>query len=365
MGEELIPEEGFLDTKAFLECFYNQSEPLRAIALNGRLGRLRNRFISWRIFLGIFDENSDPTEWAATALAQRQLYDQIHDKYSVIPSQNLQVHDLDPLIFNPLSPASENPWNNFYQDNELKQIIRNDVDRTLQERALFQKEETKEMMVRILFIWTREHAEIGYRQGMNELLAVLLIVAIAEKAGEMSELPEDKREVLRVLNAGDKTEADVFWMFSRLMELGVKEMFLPVVAKTGKKGKNISFDREHNELVNSDKTHETNASLILKRCHRIHHRLLQALDKPLYTYIESQKIEPQIYLQRWVRCLLTREFALSDSLTLWDSIFACINVQWDNKIEAYTGKLDFSRELVMLDFLCVAMIVFVRGFCKA
>jgi TBC1 domain family member 5 len=251
-------------------------------------------------------------------------------------------------------------------DNELKILIKKDIDRTLQEKSLFQKEEVKEMMVNILFIWSKSHPEISYRQGMNELLAVMVIVAYAEKCYEVS-IENEAAQALKELNDPNFTEADVYWMFSSLMDLGVKELFLPVLASKKKQASSLlSFDRNgfENELVNTDKTNEIDASMILKRCHRVHHRLLQALDKQLYTYMESQKIEPQIYLQRWIRCILSREFSLSNTLVLWDSIFAYAHVPMENKIESFTGKLDFSKEIVMLDFICIAMIIFVRSFCK-
>lgn len=201
---------------------------------------------------------------------------------------------------------------------------------------------------------------------MNELLAVFFIVAVAEKFEKDDGIPEHAARILQELNDPTQTEADIYWMFTRLMALSIKELFLPVVVSKKKPINNLlSFEKSgyHNELVNTDKTNEASASVILKRCHRIHHRFLQALDKQLYMYVESQKIEPQIYLQRWVRCLLSREFNLSDTLVLWDSIFACAHIAEENRIEFFTGKLDFHKELVMLDFLCIAMIIFVRSFC--
>lgn len=171
---------------------------------------------------------------------------------------------------------------------------------------------------------------------------------------------------MQELNNPKFLEHDLYELFSRLMNLGVKQMFLPVLTKKPKLvGNLLTFDKKiiENDLINSDKTHDSSSSFILKKCHRVHHRLLQALDKQLYNFIESQKIEPQIYLQRWLRCMLTREFNLANTLILWDCIFSNVFIEHDNKIESFTGKLDFNRELVALEFLCVAMIVFVRSFC--
>ena len=366
-----MPDEYSLDASSFfLHIYQHSGDSLRDLALSGDLGRLRNRFISWRVFLSIFPDSSPVESWVPICSTLRSAYYSLQDSYKVTPTQQVNVSTLDPLIYNPLSQSSENPWNSFYMDNDLKQTIRNDIDRTLQERELFQDESIKELMVRVLFAWAKTNPEISYRQGMNELLAILLLVAVSEKYCGNYEIPAEAAEVLRELNDPTHTEPDVYWMFSKIMDLGVKELFLPVMAKKKKNrivGEMMSFQAKQyeNELVNKDKTGEADASVILKRSHRIHHRMLQALDKQLYTYMESQTIEPQISLQRWIRCILCREFNLSDTLTLWDSIFALANVNLENKIEFFTGKLDFCKELIMLDFICIAMIVFVRGFCKS
>lgn len=350
-----------LDPFSFLSTIYTQELSLRDLAKSSSLHNLRNRFISWRVLLNIFPEHTPPTHWLELAQAHRAHYQELKNSFD-----SVKINNLDPQVFNPLSQSNENPWNSFYQDNELKQTIRNDIDRTFQERELFQKEETKEIMLQVLFVWCKEHPEISYRQGMNELLAIFFIVGYMEKADFDFDLPDKQAEkVLKGLNDPQYLEADIFELFSRLMQLGVKEMFLPVVFKKSKIVNNlISFEKSgiENEFVNNDKTNDVHTSKILKRCHRVHHRLLQALDKQLYYYIESQKIEPQIYLQRWIRCMLTREFNLSNTLNIWDCIFSHVHSHQENKIESFTGILDFTNEVVMIDFICVAMIIFVRSF---
>jgi len=352
-----------LDPVSFLSTIYPQEVSLRDLAKSNSLHGLHNRFISWRVFLNIFPENTPPSNWLELAQAHRKNYQELKRSFD-----SVAIPNLDPQVFNPLSHSTENPWNSFYQDNELKQTIRNDLDRTLQERALFQKEETKETLLQVLFVWCKGNPDISYRQGMNELLAILYIVGFTEKADFEFSLPNKQAEAtLKSLNDPQHLEADIFELFSRLMSLGVKELFLPVITKKTKMVNNLlNFEKSgiENDFVNNDKTNDAHTSKILKRCHRVHHRLLQALDKQLYNYIESQKIEPQIYLQRWIRCMLTREFNLSNTLILWDCIFAYVHVQQDNRIEGFTGRLDFRKELVMVDFVCVAMIVFVRGFRK-
>ena len=43
-----------------------------------------------------------------------------------------------------------------------------------QDKDLFQNTVIKEILVNILFIWSKENRDTSYRQGMNEILAVIL-----------------------------------------------------------------------------------------------------------------------------------------------------------------------------------------------
>ena len=262
-------------------------------------------------------------------------------------------------MFNPLSPVSDvrikqNPWNNFFVDNELKQEIGKDVDRTFQERSLFTLDWIKTMMTNILFTWAKANPDISYKQGMNEILGTIIFVAYAEQAPERLEISRKAAAVLKTLNSPDGMEADTYWLFARVMELGVKELFNPVINHGPPKKRNDLFewDTDRNELVNTDKSNEEGTSYILRRCHKVHHRLLQSVDRELYNHIERQRTEPQMYLQRWLRCVLSREFNFADTLALWDAMFACVLPPHD-------------EDLVLLDFICIAMLEFVRGFRKA
>ncbi|CAG9322570.1 unnamed protein product [Blepharisma stoltei] len=353
MGEELVPPDLLLNPQYFESTFYRRENysQLRQLALSGHLLPLHNRFVSWRIFLGLLPENKSLDEWVEICTKLREDYRKLQESQCSVKTNNL-----DPLIFNPLSSATENPWNNFHVDNELKGIIRQDVDRTFQERLLFQLPEIKQLLTSILFTWSKQNSDISYKQGMNEILGIILFVAYAERAPETSEISPQAARYLSILNDPRYIEADSFWMFSRVMDLGIKELFNPVVThknKANKKNDLFSWDaeKERNDLVNTDKSHEENISSVLKRCHKIHHRLLQSIDRELYQHMESQKIEPQMYLQRWVRCMFTREFNMADTLVVWDSLFASL-----------VQPIENNKDILLMDHICVAMIVFVRTF---
>ena len=53
-----------------------------------------------------------------------------------------------------------------------------------------------------------------------------------------------------------------------------------------------------------------------------------------------------MYIRRWLRCMLVREFNITQALNIWDSIFAYQFLD-DPK----------SKKFKMLDYLCVTMMI--------
>lgn len=87
-------------------------------------------------------------------------------------------------MFNPLAPVP-NPSKAQLKDRETKELIKQDVLRTLQEFEYFKRTSTRDTLTQILYLWAAEHPDPGYKQGMNELLAVILIVFDTERAAKM------------------------------------------------------------------------------------------------------------------------------------------------------------------------------------
>lgn len=212
------------------------------------------------------------------------------------------------------------------------------------------------MMKNILFAWSKANPEISYKQGMNELLGILIFVGYSDMPKSTLNISERASGILNQLNNKNYLEADLYWCFSRLMDLGIRDLFNPVLVHQKAKKKTDLFtweaERAVNDLVNNDKSNESNVSYILRRSHKIHHQILKTCDLELYLHLEKNKIEPQMYLQRWLRCILSREFSLGDCLLLWDAILG-----------SYSHEPE--KELELLDYLCVAMIVYVRSFRKS
>ena len=70
----------------------------------------------------------------------------------------------------------QNPWQQYFHDQEVRATIEQDVMRTYPELEFFQGEAVQTDLTNILFCYSRRHDEIGYRQGMHELLANIYLV---------------------------------------------------------------------------------------------------------------------------------------------------------------------------------------------
>jgi len=85
MSEELVPPD-FLVSPELFESYFVNRENYRTItnlALEGRLGSIRNRFIAWRIFLGILPENLSIDGWVARVHELREAHEKIVKSHRV------------------------------------------------------------------------------------------------------------------------------------------------------------------------------------------------------------------------------------------------------------------------------------------
>jgi TBC1 domain family protein 5 len=128
------------------------------------------RTLSWKVFLGVVTPDADRVQQMGE---HRKGYEELLIKYKIDPHSN---KELDPEINNPLSTSEQSPWLQFFQNAELEREIYQDIERTYPEFEFFQLESVRQMMLRILFIYARQHPDITYKQGMHEILAPLLFI---------------------------------------------------------------------------------------------------------------------------------------------------------------------------------------------
>ncbi|KAK4539091.1 hypothetical protein LTR36_001929, partial [Oleoguttula mirabilis] len=271
------------------------------------------RSACWKAFL-LFD-SVDTATWPKTLAASRSAYNSLRMHF-LQPLEN--PDDLD-AAYDPLSEDAESTSSRarLHQDEDLRAEIQQDVDRCMPENLYFRRPDTQHMLLEILFIFCKLNPDVGYRQGMHELLAPILwaVETDAIDLGPSSKaLGEDA--VIRAVFDAEHVEHDSFALFSQVMH----------------SAKNFYEQTTHSGLDNP----------MVVRSRRIFNDLLPQVDPQLALHLANIDILPQIFLLRWIRLLFGREFPFDDVLTVWDVIFA----------------EDTSLELV--DHLCLAMLLRIR-----
>ncbi|KAJ2778816.1 hypothetical protein GGI15_004064 [Coemansia interrupta] len=191
----------------------------------------------------------------------------------------------------PLTLDEDSPWVRYHADQELRTTIALDVARTFPDApsGYFQSARVQQLLCDVLFVYAKEHAALGYRQGMHEVLAPLLLavdtdavdVGAGEAAGFVARMV-DRRFV----------EHDAYALFERVMR---------VCAEWYQAG----GAREAAVVVRS---RQMMAQLAL-------------VDAELARHVAALDIEPQLFGLRWLRLLFGREVhGVGAVLRLWDAL---------------------------------------------
>ena len=115
-------------------------------------------------------------------------------------------------------------------------------------------------MTNVLFVWAKKHPELSYKQGLNEILAILVFVAYGESVTDTPPIDSRAAEYLKIFNDRRFLEADLYWMFTNILDRGQKDLFNPVVDRAPPKSKKDELfewnQDDKNELVGKDKSQE-------------------------------------------------------------------------------------------------------------
>lgn len=234
----------------------------------------------------------------------------------------------------PLDNSSDSEWKQFYQNQDVKKLLKLDLLRTYPSEDLFKSKYIQDLITNVLVLWSSENSELSYRQGMNEISAVIIYSIfpyyfLDNKNYNMA-LNEEKylnpekniRDIYMTLFNEKTLESDVYEIFNSIMKNGMKDIYDINVLKNSEKNnlgnyKNyelFSFKIENEE--NYDTTH------LKKRCDIISKNKLEALDVQLYNHFINIQLNCSIFLQKWIKCIFNREFNPEDVILLWDVIFA-------------------------------------------
>ncbi|XP_053494114.1 TBC1 domain family member 5 isoform X3 [Ictalurus furcatus] len=306
---------------------------VRESGINGQLRSSRFRSICWKLYLEVLPE--DKSQWIKKTKEHRDHYEQIKERHITNPRKAAGQQDL--VVNNPLSQDEGSLWNKFFQDKELRGMIKQDVLRTFPEMRFFQEDDVRTKLTDILFCYARENEQLLYKQGMHELLAPIVFVLHTDHQAFLhaSETGSPSKEMMVVLDPKFH-EHDAYAMFVQLMETA--EPWFSSFEREVRKGK-----EEMLTSIPFARPQDCGPSVaIVTKVNRIQDQLVKKHDIELHMHLNRLEIAPQIYGIRWVRLLFGREFPLQDLLVVWDALLAD------------------SITLDLVDYVFVAMLLYIR-----
>ena len=327
-------------------------EDLKKYAINAKLTKENLRPMAWKIFLGVLPDTTSLREWVEIISNQREEYKRKLKKFCKI-----KKFVGDPLGGNKKKKKNDGP----IEDIDLKNLINKDLDRTHQEIDLFLQNKIKNILANVLYIWSKENSTVSYRQGMNELLAIIFIAFYPYYftcTRKPKTTKEDIIEYLKDINLykddiyiyfhdEDEIQSELFYTFEALMKKGMTNLFDPYILQKDDPGYKIY---EIFPQMWKDDSNENKPTYVYRRCSLLIKEKLKSLDNDLYAHFKKIDLNCEVFLQRYLRCIFCREFNLNDVYIIWDIIF------YDNYVNKDKEKYDF----IYMEYISIAMIFKIR-----
>ncbi|RDL40603.1 Ypt of gyp1p [Venustampulla echinocandica] len=285
------------------------------------------QFVGRQTFL-LF-QDTEVTGWSRALANSRSAYSSLREhllRFIENPDEVGSAQD-------PLDDDETSPWKTMRQDEEIRAEIYQDVERCMPDEEYFRKPRTQRMLLDILFVFCKINQDVGYRQGMHEVLAPILWVV--------------EQDALNSTSYDQSTESDADTLMKEVLDPVYIEhdafTLLSLVMRSAKSFYELGDpDRKSNIMSTATGTPQQAASPIVERSRRIHEVYLASLDPELAKHLTDIEILPQIFLIRWIRLLFGREFPFDELLTMWDTLFA------------------EDPALDLVDMVCVAMLLRIR-----
>ena len=327
-------------------------EDLKKYAIDAKLTKENLRPMAWKIFLGVLPDTTSLREWVEIISNQREEYKRKLKKFCKI-----KKFVGDPLGGNKKKKKNDGP----IEDIDLKNLINKDLDRTHQEIDLFLQNKIKNILANVLYIWSKENSTVSYRQGMNELLAIIFIAFYPYYftcTRKPKTTKEDIIEYLKDINLykddiyiyfhdEDEIQSELFYTFEALMKKGMSNLFDPYILQKDDPGYKIY---EIFPQMWKDDSNENKPTYVYRRCSLLIKEKLKSLDNDLYAHFKKIDLNCEVFLQRYLRCIFCREFNLNDVYIIWDIIF------YDNYVNKDKEKYDF----IYMEYISIAMIFKIR-----
>ena len=218
------------------------------------------RALIWKTFIGYYPIN-DLIKWKEITTEHFKKYQKLKKFYKDFP-------------------------NNIKEEEDIKTLtqINKDLPRTrsniifFREKPKFNKAETNyDIMRRILFFFAKRNSELGYIQGLNEIVAIIYYI-----------FSLDENVYIKPF-----IESDTFFCFEILMQ-EIKPVFMM---------HNINYSQ-----------------LFITMQIRQINDILKGYEPELLDYFNEKNLVMDIFLMRWLLVLFAQEFTLESSILFWDRL---------------------------------------------
>ena len=186
----------------------------------------------------------------------------------------------------------------------------------------------------ILYVFSQENKPTSYKQGMNEILAMFIHSFYPfyttsptsnytpEKFDLWCNKPEKYlNQIYTFFHDENELQSDLYYLLYNAMNLGLNKFYEDDIDPESKKDDKKTY--------------------LLLRCDYILDKLRKHNQK-LYNHFMEIGLSAEVILQRWLKCIFSREFTLEDCVYIWDNIFG-------NEFNISSKNLEY------IDYFCVAM----------
>jgi TBC1 domain family protein 5 len=104
---------------------------------------------------------------------------------------------------------------------------------------------------------------------------------------------------------------------------------------------NLGLNKFYDDSIDPESPKDDQKTYLLLRCDYILLKLKKHNNK-LYQHFIDVQLSAEVILQRWLKCIFTREFTTEDCIYIWDNILA-------NEFNLPSKNLEY------IDYFCVAM----------
>ena len=303
-----------------------------SFAINCHLREELIRPHSWKLFLNTlsFNDNITLRYWIDETYKKREVFKkklkEANEKYEQMQKENQSTNE------------KETKFSNFEENSSIKHLISIDVERTYGDTKLFQDEYIRKMEEDILYVFAQENKPTSYKQGMNEILAIFIhsfypfyiTSPVKNYTTEQFNLwcsnpNKYLNEIYSFFHDENELISDLYYIMYNIMNMGLNKFYEDDIDPESKK--------------DSPKTY------LLLRCDYILDKLRKH-NLRLYQHFVEVGLSAEVILQRWLKCIFSREFTPEDCIYIWDNILA-------NEFNISSKNLEY------IDYFCVAMFDYV------